>query len=226
MTKESNTPLAVTLPTVGENGYFEMRLESIGGLGANLCGKLLGELGACYLGLSAAAFSSYGSEKRGSPVRAFVRYAQGDVEIRHNSPVTDPNVLVLFHTALWRSVFGEDRAQILNDDKPALRYEDGFWFAYGTPWSGKTDQSLNARFPVAGIAILERHEKNSIAPIEGKEAVVAVMRQFVRHKDPALKIKQLELIDKLLTQVPVWKLKCNMEPEAALVSYEAMSGRK
>ena len=130
------------------------------------------------------------------------------------------------HTALWRSVFGEDRAQILNDDKPALRYEDGFWFAYGTPWSGKTDQSLNARFPVAGIAILERHEKNSIAPIEGKEAVVAVMRQVVRHKDPALKIKQLELIDKLLTQVPVWKLKCNMEPEAALVSYEAMSGRK
>ena len=43
-----------------------MRLESIGGLGANLCGKLLGELGAKYLGLNASAFSSYGSEKRGS----------------------------------------------------------------------------------------------------------------------------------------------------------------
>ncbi len=24
--------------------YFEIRLESIGGLGANLCGKMLGEL--------------------------------------------------------------------------------------------------------------------------------------------------------------------------------------
>ena len=33
--------------------YFEMRLESIGGLGANLAGKLLGELGALYLGLNA-----------------------------------------------------------------------------------------------------------------------------------------------------------------------------
>ena len=58
----------VQLPETNEYGYYEMRLESIGGLGANLCGKMLGELGAIYLDLNAASFSSYGSEKRGSPV--------------------------------------------------------------------------------------------------------------------------------------------------------------
>ena len=100
---ENTAPFATVLPEVGKNGYFEMRLESIGGLGANLCGKLLGELGALYLGLSATAFSSYGSEKRGSPVRAFVRYAPAGVEIRHSSPVTEPQLLVLFHTALWHT---------------------------------------------------------------------------------------------------------------------------
>lgn len=42
---------AVTLPVTNEYGYFEIRLESIGGLGANLCGKMLGELGALYLSL-------------------------------------------------------------------------------------------------------------------------------------------------------------------------------
>ena len=36
----------INLPIVNEEGYYEIRLESIGGLGANLCGKLLGELGA------------------------------------------------------------------------------------------------------------------------------------------------------------------------------------
>ena len=41
----------VTLPCTNENGYYEIRLESIGGLGANLCGKMLGELGAVYLDL-------------------------------------------------------------------------------------------------------------------------------------------------------------------------------
>ena len=46
----------IKLPITNENGCYEMRLESIGGLGANLCGKLLGELGAKYLGLNASAF--------------------------------------------------------------------------------------------------------------------------------------------------------------------------
>ena len=54
----------VNLPVTNENGCFEIRLESIGGLGANLCGKMLGELGAVYLDLNAASFSSYGSEKQ------------------------------------------------------------------------------------------------------------------------------------------------------------------
>ena len=70
--------IQTTLPRVNELGYYEMRLESIGGLGANLCGKLLGELGAVQLGLNAASFSSYGSEKRGSPLKAFIRPDAGD----------------------------------------------------------------------------------------------------------------------------------------------------
>lgn len=37
------------------------------------------------------------------------------------------------HTALWLKKLG-DRAFILNDDKPAVRYEDGTFYAYGTPW--------------------------------------------------------------------------------------------
>ena len=34
---------------IKNGGYYEIRLESIGGLGANLCGKMLGELGVKYL---------------------------------------------------------------------------------------------------------------------------------------------------------------------------------
>lgn len=80
--------------------YYEMRLESIGGLGANLCGKMLGELGALYLNLNAASFSSYGSEKRGSPVKAYVRWSPKEKNIRINSPVEHPHILGLFHDAM------------------------------------------------------------------------------------------------------------------------------
>lgn len=88
------------LPVTNDNGYFEIRLESIGGMGANLCGKMLGELGALYLSLNASSFSSYGSEKRGSPVKAFVRWCSADRQIRVNSPVISPHILCIFHEGL------------------------------------------------------------------------------------------------------------------------------
>ncbi len=97
---EQKKSYSVILPKVHQNGCYEMRLESIGGLGANLCGKLLGELGAAYLGLNATAFSSYGSEKRGSPVKSYVRWSAPECEILHNSPIEHPHILVLFHEAL------------------------------------------------------------------------------------------------------------------------------
>ena len=82
--------------------YYEIRLESIGGLGANLCGKMLGELGLKYLDVNSSNFSSYGSEKTGTPVKGFVRYCRKEKEIRLHSPVTEPDLLVVFHQALLK----------------------------------------------------------------------------------------------------------------------------
>lgn len=88
------------LPVTDENGYYEIRLESIGGLGANLCGKMLGELGLKYLNLNSASFSSYGSEKTGTPVKGFIRYSSPEVEILIHSPIKKPHLLAVFHDAL------------------------------------------------------------------------------------------------------------------------------
>ena len=82
--------------------YYEIRLESIGGLGANLCGKMLGELGVKYLGVNSSSFSSYGSEKTGTPVKGFIRYCKTKNEIRVHSPVVEPDLLAIFHQALLK----------------------------------------------------------------------------------------------------------------------------
>ncbi|MFQ7173274.1 MAG: hypothetical protein ACLRQF_15090 [Thomasclavelia ramosa] len=60
-------------------------------------GKLLGELGAAYLGFNASSFS-YGSEKRGSPVKAFIRYCDEDKEITVNTRYATP--FAGFHEAM------------------------------------------------------------------------------------------------------------------------------
>ena len=129
------------------------------------------------------------------------------------------------HTKLWLQVFGE-KAQILNDDKPALRLEDGVFYAYGTPWSGKYDISANVRVPVGGICVLQRGEENEIEPYSGTMAIYDILSQTARSKSPVMMEKLLVLMDKLLEKVPVWKMKCNMDPAAALVSYNAMSGKE
>lgn len=129
------------------------------------------------------------------------------------------------HVCLWRRVFGDERVRVLNDDKPALRLEDGVWYAYGTPWSGKTGQNLNLRAPLAGICIIERGETNEITPFTGPQMVKMILSQTTELNNPMLRLKQLDLLDKLLTQVPVWKLKCNMDPEAARISHAAMSAQ-
>ena len=85
-----------------KDGYYEIRLESIGGLGANLCGKMLGELGVKYLDLNSASFSSYGSEKTGTPVKGYIRFCDKEKEIRVHSPVVKPDLLVIFHQALMQ----------------------------------------------------------------------------------------------------------------------------
>lgn len=128
------------------------------------------------------------------------------------------------HTKIWLDSF--EHAYILNDDKPALRLEDGVWYAYGTPWSGKYDISRNERVPVAGICFLHQAADNSIKPFAGSKVILSLLEQTGRPAGVKTRGLLMELLDKLIKDVPIWQMGCNMDPEAAIVSYEAMSGKR
>ena len=100
----SQSGKAVKLPVSNDLGFFEIRLESIGGLGANVAGKILTEAAIIGMGMNGAGFASYGSEKKGTPVKAFIRICEADQKVRINSPVEEPHVLAIFHEALAKSV--------------------------------------------------------------------------------------------------------------------------
>lgn len=123
------------------------------------------------------------------------------------------------HTEKWCRLFG---AKIINDDKPTLRRVDGTWMVYGTPWSGKNDLSMPVGVPLGGIAVLERGEKNTICRMLPGEAVPAIIGQCLHFSHKGCMSKQLELLDDLLTKMPVWHLTCRNDDEAAMVSCEAM----
>lgn len=124
------------------------------------------------------------------------------------------------HTHLWlRELPG---SRIINDDKPALRRTDGSYLAYGTPFSGKTDENLPTSAPVRAVVFLERAGQNAVEPLTVREALPLFMPQMIRPRTVKYMDVTLGLLDGLLRSVPVLRLKCNMSPEAAHVSYEGV----
>lgn len=126
------------------------------------------------------------------------------------------------HTELWMKTFGED-VKLFNDDKPALRYLDGKWYAYGTPWSGKNGININMKVPLAGICFLKQAEANQIRRLTNKEAVQKILGQTIRRFPEAhMTFRLLSYVDSVVSSIPVFELENRPEPEAVRLSYETM----
>ena len=126
------------------------------------------------------------------------------------------------HTRLWRQLLGS-RAVMINDDKPLIRIKEDGAVIFGTPWDGKHRLSTNTGVPLKGLCILERAGKNSIRRISASEAFPMLLQQAYRPQDADAMDRTLALLDRLAASVPLWRLGCNMDIEAAKVAYRAMS---
>ena len=127
------------------------------------------------------------------------------------------------HTRLWRELFG-NRAIMVNDDMPFLHISDSGVLAYGSPWSGKHGLATNVCVPLQGICYLQRGKDNMISPVDGVSFIPFLQQQVHIPQDESWRMRTYSLVDQLASVVPLWKMECNKELEAALVSYRAMSG--
>ena len=155
-----------------------------------------------------------------------------DVLMTHGSTVAVDGKAYLFtakcgtgkstHTRLWRRVFG-DRAAMVNDDKPFLKLTDNGVLACGSPWSGKHGLDTNITVPLQGICILERGKENRIIRIPAEEALPMLLHQTHCPLDTSKQSQFKHLVSILAERTPLWKMECNMDPQAAEVSHKAMS---
>ena len=122
------------------------------------------------------------------------------------------------HTRLWRKEFG-DRVVTVNDDKPLLKMSSDGVLVCGTPWDGKHRLNTNCMVPLKAICILERGVDNQIQGVLPAEALPMLMQQSHRPADIG---KYMELMDLLTANVRFYRLRCNMDPQAAHVAYEGM----
>lgn len=129
------------------------------------------------------------------------------------------------HTNLWLQHFG-DKAYILNDDKPAVRILDGVLYAYGTPWSGKTNINVNRKVPVAGIIFLGQAEENRIYRMDAKAAFTALFEQTERKLPGTYMMHLLNIAEKVIDQMPIWHLDCTISEDAVKMVWERLGEEK
>jgi len=177
----------VTLPKLNELGFFEIRLESIGGLGANLAGKMLAEAGVTGASLNGVSFSSYGSEKKGSPVKAHIRFCDNHTNIRDTSPVERPHVVGIFHESLSKTVnvisgIYEDSLVLVNSNKTPDQLKEKMKLLGGTI----------AVVDATGISLEEKNRTNMamlgalfrLCDFLDPEAMKKVIRKSLEKKYP------------------------------------------
>ena len=128
------------------------------------------------------------------------------------------------HTSLWRELLG-DRAVMVNDDKPFLKVLSDSICVCGSPWNGKHHLGNNIDVPLKAICILERGEQNEIQRISANEALAMLLQQSNRPQQPALLPKYLDILEHITQRIAFYRMRCNMDPEAALIAYQTMSGQ-
>ena len=94
----------------------------------------------------------------------------------------------------------------------------GEFIAYGTPYCGKENWGQNTSVPLHAVCFIERcepGESDRLSRLEDDGEIVArIMNQILMPNDPVLAVRQLDLLDRLVSSVPFYVLRCTPTPAA------------
>ncbi len=123
------------------------------------------------------------------------------------------------HSRMWLENIPD--CELLNDDSPLLRVVDDVLYAYGSPWSGKLHCYRSERFPIKSIARIVRDSENWIERQKSLHAIAALYPSLppMYASENAMKNLMLDKISSIIEHVPVYKMMCRPDGEAALVNY-------
>lgn len=126
------------------------------------------------------------------------------------------------HTRYWKELLG-DRLTVINGDKPVFRFVNGILKVFGTPWCGKENWNTNINAPVKALCLLERGQENQIIQVDGFEMLKELTKHIYLPGDDKIDmVRLIELLDKTLETVPVYRLVCINDISAAINASAAL----
>ena len=117
------------------------------------------------------------------------------------------------HARLWREVLS-DKVTMINDDKPIVRYIDGEFIIYGTPWNGKHSLSNNIKAPIKAIYYLHQAKENKVERCDPISSISKMLSQTILPDNKNIMNELLDMMEKLVCNIPMFDLHCNISEDA------------
>lgn len=115
------------------------------------------------------------------------------------------------HITLWKQMLG-DSVQIVNGDKPILRWIEEKPMIFGSPWTGKEGWGKNTCAVLGGIFFLERGQTNSVQELPIGEGLRRFLGATLYPENVSELTKLLQIYTRL--RCPIALLTCRPDTGA------------
>jgi len=162
-----------------------------------------------------------------SPLRCFHLIGGEVLLLRHNAFLLHSSLvryngkMILFsgppcagkstQAELWRRYLG---AEIINGDRCVIMERDGLFYGGGSPWAGTSGLYRPDQAPIAGILLVNKAPENRLDRLGFSAFAPLFTQTIVNSWDPEFMKQVCGLFEKLLAQVPVYRLNCRPDEEA------------
>ena len=127
----------------------------------------------------------------------------------------------------WKALFG-DEVQLICGDKPILEFQNsGDIIVHPSPWRGKERWRGSSPAKLSGVVYLEQGLYNEISLMSASDALVPLYTQFLYQPETETQLRQVaSMLDRMVSQIPVWKLVNTGDKASARLTYDTICGKK
>lgn len=121
---------------------------------------------------------------------------------------------------LWCQYQG---AELINGDRAVVAKEDQQWSAYGSPYAGSSRCYVNKNCRIGAVVVLKQAERCMIRKMAAGEAFCRIFSGLtVNNWDRNFVNRACDLVQMLLTEIPVYELACTPDRDAVDILYHAL----
>ncbi len=163
------------------------------------------------------------------------RMWEKDCLILHSCSVTygaDETILFSAPSGTGKSTQGEQwkiyrGSRVVNGDKNLLTRKNGIWYIQGWPVCGSSEICHNEEHRLRAIIMLEQAAEDCITKLEGMKAYSKVYPEITCNRwNRTRLIRTMDLIESLISEVPVYLLQCTISEHAVDILDRELSARE